>query len=247
MATTRLLATDLDDTLVGDPIALAAFNRWFVRRRDHWRLAYLTGRSLSSALDLIAQQRLLLPDALVTDVGAEIYYSSQYPPVSIAGYTRDHEWYALLAAEWDEAAVMQALTAVPGLALQPEGRRPLRTGYVASDSGQVAQAQAFLDQAGLSVRVVYSSGCDLDVVPRSAGKGAALRCLVKRWQFSPWEVLVCGDSGNDLDMLTAGFPGVVVSNARAELLHAELPPEVRKSPKAHAWGILDAVEEKSRP
>lgn len=238
---TRLLATDLDHTLVGDAAGSAAFSRWFAVRRHQWRLAYLTGRSLASAWDLIAAEGLLLPDALVTDVGTVIHVARHHPPVGYMDYRLDGEWQEGLVAAWPGAAVCEALAGLPGLELQPGGRRPLRLGYQVSSPRAVEAAAQRLAARGLPVRLVYSSGCDLDVLPSMAGKGAALHRLVERWGLRPEEVLACGDSGNDLDMLTAGYPAVLVANATAELRHAPLPEGVYRAGRPYAWGILEAL------
>ncbi|MBC7335821.1 MAG: hypothetical protein H5U01_06060, partial [Clostridia bacterium] len=51
-----VLATDLDDTLVGDPEALAELNSHLARRRSRVFLIYLTGRHSFSAVRLICAE-----------------------------------------------------------------------------------------------------------------------------------------------------------------------------------------------
>ncbi|KAK2076311.1 hypothetical protein QBZ16_000835 [Prototheca wickerhamii] len=71
------LATDLDDTLIGDDAATAAFRDWWQERAlaAGSRLAYNTGRSLELFLDLLASKRGLLPppDVLISAVGTRLY------------------------------------------------------------------------------------------------------------------------------------------------------------------------------
>ncbi len=242
LAPNRLLATDLDNTLVGDRTALAQFNAWYACHSDRWRLAYLTGRSLVSAWELIQSQGLLLPDALVTDVGTVIHQATRVAPVSVRDYREDLQWRARMLAAWPGTAVCTAaLEHVPGLRLQPGGSRPLRVGCQVSSPAAVAAAQRRLRDHRLAVQVVYSSGCDLDILPTAAGKGAALRHLVQGWNIHPGDVVVCGDSGNDLDMLRAGYPGVVVANAQPELGQAQLPAQVYRCSQPYARGILQGV------
>lgn len=59
----------------------------------------------------------------------------------------------------------------------------------------------------------------LDLLPKSGGKLMPLQYLMKRLNFLPDYTIVCGDSGNDVDMFAApGVKGVCVGNSQEELL-----------------------------
>src|SRR5690606_28398557 len=70
---------------------------------------------------------------------------------------------------------------------------------------------------GLPVRLVVSSGKDLDLLPPAAGKAAAIKWLCGHLDVPQEAVLVSGDSANDLDMFEEPFRGIVVANAHHEL------------------------------
>ena len=53
-------------------------------------------------------------------------------------------------------------------------------------------------------------------------------------------MLVFGDSGNDLDLLSSGFSGTIVANALPELRQA-VPADVYRSPFPFADGVLDGI------
>lgn len=59
----------------------------------------------------------------------------------------------------------------------------------------------------------------VQILPPSAGKGNTVLALSRYFGFSPDEVLVIGDSGNDIDMLDGryGFRSATVSNADPEI------------------------------
>ena len=58
----------------------------------------------------------------------------------------------------------------------------------------------------------------LDCLPQSATKQTALEYLADELGADKTEVVFCGDSGNDVFPLTAGFCGVLVRNADDQLV-----------------------------
>jgi hydroxymethylpyrimidine pyrophosphatase-like HAD family hydrolase len=50
--------------------------------------------------------------------------------------------------------------------------------------GQIEQLRKLLSQAGLSAKVIYSGGEDLDVLPEHASKGKGLEFLLKEVRLS---------------------------------------------------------------
>jgi hydroxymethylpyrimidine pyrophosphatase-like HAD family hydrolase len=65
--------------------------------------------------------------------------------------------------------------------------------------------------------MIYSASQFLDFLPLGSGKAKAVEYLAERFSLNREQVVVCGDSGNDLDVFEAGFKGIIVGNAHPEL------------------------------
>ncbi|XP_050102266.1 sucrose-phosphatase 1-like isoform X4 [Malus sylvestris] len=132
----------------------------------------------------------------------------------------DLGWQQFLSHRWDRAIVVEETNQFPQLTPQ------------------------------LDVKIIYSSGIALDVLPKGAGKGQALAYLLKKFKFEeklPHNTLVCGDSGNDAELFSLPqVYGVMVSNAQEELLqwyaeNASDNPNMLHATERCAAGIIQAL------
>ncbi|MDP3419703.1 MAG: HAD family hydrolase, partial [Thiobacillus sp.] len=76
----RMLVSDIDNTLIGDRAGLAALVRVLRERPPSDGFGVATGRHLPSALAVLRQARVPLPDVLITAVGSEIHYGPELRP-----------------------------------------------------------------------------------------------------------------------------------------------------------------------
>ena len=109
------------------------------------------------------------------------------------------------------------------------------------DEAYLARLRQALEAAGQSATVVYSSDRDLDVLPIRTHKGSAASFLADYWRIDRRCVVVAGDSGNDATMFYEGFRGVVVGNAKPELL-AVAGPRVYHASATHAAGVIEGLD-----
>ncbi|RUR74469.1 sucrose-phosphate phosphatase [Chlorogloeopsis fritschii PCC 6912] len=237
-----LFVTDLDNTLVGDDKALLELNDRLQRhRQEHGtKIVYATGRSPILYRELKEEKNLLEPDALILAVGTEIY---------INGDTFDPTWAEKLSQGWDRELVLSTTANFPELQPQPDSeQRPFKVSFFLNQDASVtvlSQLESELRKRGLNIKLIYSSGIDLDIVPDRSDKGQAVQFLRQEWKFLAEQTVVCGDSGNDIALFAAGNErGIIVGNARPELLqwHNENPGDRRYLAKNFcAGGIIEGL------
>lgn len=108
------------------------------------------------------------------------------------------------------------------------------------------QLKSLLQDRGLDTKLIYSTGQDLDILPRNSDKGLAMQFLRQKWGIEAEKTVVCGDSGNDIALFSVGEErGIVVGNASLELLewHNTNPDNYRYLAKAFcAGGILEGLK-----
>lgn len=181
--------------------------------------------------------RLPTPDVVIASVGTEIH-------LSLDGSCPDTGWADHLSSGWKADAVRTAVMGVPGLVPQEarsQGRFKVSFHVVAGEFSP-AQFDASLRPWSDHAHAFITRGTHLDILPRRASKGQAIEWFARRAGLPPGQVIVAGDSGNDLDML-ARFNAIVVGNHSDELLPLRGKPSVYFSPQPATLGILDGLRQ----
>jgi sucrose-6-phosphatase len=238
-----MFVTDLDNTLVGDDAALLELNQKLSQHRQLYgtKIVYATGRSPLLYRELAEEKNLLRPDALVLSVGTEIYLEESE--------TADVDWSARLEQDWNRESVLYVTSVFPELEAQPNSeQRPFKVSFFLKENVAekvLPKLESELQKRGLNIKIIYSSGIDLDIVPSSSDKGQAMQFLRQKWNFVAEQTVVCGDSGNDIALFAVGQErGILVGNAREELLewHNENPADYRYRAKNFcSGGILEGL------
>ncbi len=235
---TRAIFTAIDNTLLGDPEALSRFVK--LMREQHRRVLFgiATGRRLNSVLKLLKIHAIPMPDVLITSLGTEIYTPPQL--------TTDISWIHHIDHLWTPQALKRLMDPLPGLTLQAkehQSRFKLSYFYDPQQAPAMEEILTLLRQHELSAHTSLSFGQFLDFVPARASKGQALRYVANQWKIPLQHVLVNGGSRDDEDMLRGQTLGVVVDSPhRQELAQLSDSERVYFSARAHASGILEAID-----
>ena len=181
---------------------------------------------------MLAEWDLPTPDTIISSTGTEIWHRSG------SDFALCEDYAALIAQDWDAAAVRTALEGTD-VRFQPVyDQRRWKVSLFGTIS-DVPTIEARLHQAGVLARIIPSHEKFIDIVPVQAGKAAAIRFEAARRGMSDDRVIVAGDSGNDLDMLSRFENAVLPANALAEL---DGLASVYRSSLKHAAGVLDGVQ-----
>ena len=235
----RFFSSDLDGTLLGNAESSGRFKAVWesLDRATRPLLAYSSGRLIDDLSQFVKSGTLPEADYYIGGVGSQIYDVR-------AGRLMD-EFNTHLSGKWDLPVVRKITANFPGVRPQPdEFQHAFKSSWFLERAKRetIAELKRQLLDAGLDVKVVYSSGRDLDVLPRNATKGGAVRWLCARLQIPLESVLVAGDTANDSSMfLLPGVRGIVVENALPELYEVTVDLPTFTARSILADGVLDGL------
>ncbi|WP_158583004.1 HAD-IIB family hydrolase [Lysinibacillus yapensis] len=227
----EILATDLDNTLVGHNEKLEQLWTYFQSQNIDISLIYITGRHFSSAMDLIEQQNLPKPNILVCDVGATIYIGPDLK--------EDDQWRIITSADWNPDLILRVTNQYEAFERQPLPNDYRLSFTVLNNPGCVKEVEETLNLYSLAFHLIYSSNKDVDILPSHTNKGAALKYVLEKYAPENPNILIAGDSGNDVDMMKLGLPSVIVGNSQNELRRYSYLPNVYLANESFASGIQE--------
>lgn len=226
-----LLATDLDGTfLAGDPENRQRLYQ-LIAAHPGITLVFVTGRGLEVVEPLLSDPAIPRPDYIISDVGATLVGGHNLQPV----YPLQQDIEANWPGEWP---VIRALDGFPGLERQEVPQQRRCSWFCAPDAVTDALV-ATIESLGCDA--LFSAGMYLDCLPRGVNKGSSLKRLVEHIGVPFDDVLVAGDTLNDLSMYEQGFKGVCVGESEAGLLDATADrARVLHARLSGCGGILEA-------
>jgi len=234
----RLLACDLDGTLVGDDMTLSPRVRQALARAQARgvQVTLATGRSfpdtlpfaraLNISLPLICYQGGLIKHA----VNGELFYRATMPRalvLEVIALARVHDWHLVLYL--DEALYLEdlrrpshfydgflggSINLVDDLAtvVQKHPQEPDKFVFVAEEQA-ADRIQAMLTAHFRQMVVVRSHSLFVEGNPLGVNKGTALEWLAGYLNVSQAQVMAIGDQGNDVAMIEWAGLGVAMGGA----------------------------------
>jgi sucrose-6-phosphatase len=224
-----LVCTDLDRTLLPNgpqsesPTAREHFSR--LVSNPGITLAYVSGRHRVLVEQAIFNYRLPVPDFVVGDVGTTIYRVAEEQ-----AWKRLTAWEAEFASDWagkTHAELKTLLSDLPALRLQEVSKQNdyKLSYYVPLQSDRDALSAVIrhrFEEAGIRATLIWSTDEPmgiglLDILPERASKLHAVEALMRLNDFDHGNTVFCGDSGNDIEVLTSAIPAVLVANGHEDV------------------------------
>ncbi len=243
----KLLALDLDDTLLNEKFAVSPRNVQALSKAMQQGLGVTlaTGRMFRSALPYARELGITLP--LITYHGALIRETTEENKIlrehsvpydlalEILRFGEKEGFYfniyledqLYVKEESDNSRYYQSIASIPlqavgdlGAFLEKAGKEPTKL-VIINRQGRLAGLQeTLLEKYASALSIVQSRPYFLEITHREATKGRALKFLAERENLSLARVIAIGDSYNDIDMLQCAGIGVAMGNA---------PPEVQQA------------------
>ncbi|TJY39810.1 HAD family phosphatase [Cohnella pontilimi] len=220
MSQYRLLALDLDGTLLNDRQEISEMNAEWVRRAREAGIAVCisTGRGFPSAVPFAEQLRLDGP--LITVNGGEIWrsphelYRRTLLPADMI--IRLHD-LALRQDVWFWAYTTERIYNKDGWIEEDAERSSwLKFGYYTEDHGVLEQILGEIREWG-GLEITNSSPFNIEINPAGVSKAAAIEEVCRMIGCDISEAVAVGDSLNDIAAIRACGLGVAMGNAQEEV------------------------------
>jgi Cof subfamily protein (haloacid dehalogenase superfamily) len=236
----KLVAIDLDDTLLDDRLRISATNQEQIRLaiKQGIIVTIATGRMFRSANQIA--QSLLLNFPLIAYNGAliknlvdgkvlgheplplplarEIINSIEEMGFSLNCYVDDNLYVKQLNPEVEQYLNTANVSATPVGSLASFLKTPPTKLLAIGQEGELDQLSIELNRIyGGEISLTKSKPYYLEILKRGVSKGSALQFLCQSLGIRRNQVIAIGDSYNDLEMVDFAGLGVIMGNARDEL------------------------------
>jgi len=236
--TIKLVALDLDDTLLDDGLNISPVCRRTIQavRSRGVRITISTGRMFKSALPYAEQLDIDVP--LITYQGAwvkssrsgEVLYHKPVPTdltreiidyfqtqgIHVHSYYNDHLVMEKLTPEGEAYAALAGvqIRLVDSMTAELERAEAMKIMAISHHETQLLLMQDYLQRIYQSrLHITRSKPYFLEVMHPEADKARALQVIASHFKLDRDEVMAVGDSFNDLEMIKWAGLGVAMGNA----------------------------------
>jgi sucrose-6F-phosphate phosphohydrolase len=230
--TRALLVSDIDDTLTGDDEALDALVQAVNAKDSRVSLAVNSSRPAGSVDRTLREvfPEAFRPIGMITAMGTE---------VRVRGTLID-AWQARFAG-WPRKRIDEVVRSFGHRPHDAEMQTEFKASYAVPTGDAQAEVAEALKAAGLPCRIIASGVDDMDILPPGAGKDHATLFLTELLGFVRSQLIVAGDSGNDLAMFQVAPRAIAVGNARRELIDAAPADRVYHARAPYAAGVHEGL------
>ncbi|MFC6334771.1 Cof-type HAD-IIB family hydrolase [Paenibacillus septentrionalis] len=223
MTNFKLLALDMDGTLLNDELHISDVNlRWIRKAIEHGvTVIFSTGRGFMNAVDYANEIGLHSP--MITVNGGEVWTK---PYQLLERKTLDAKWVEklhLLVSQYPETWFWAYTTeriynkdSWNELKGQYAEHEWLKFGYYDEDIDIIQDIRRQIDSWN-ALEISNSSIYNLEINPLGVSKATALEKLCSYLEISMKEVIAVGDSLNDIKAIQAAGLGVAMHNAQDEV------------------------------
>jgi len=232
----HFIVTDIDNTLTGgDKESLKKLLAILQNNQESIGFGIATGRTVESTVKHLGKHDIIHPDVIISSVGAELYYGEKLH------FSRG--WETHISKQWNRAKIKNLLDKFDFLEYQEEDtqRKFKISYYMKPEKDNIARIHAMLIKNRCRYNLIYSHDKYLDILPFRASKGKAIRYLSYKWDIPLNNFLVCGDSGNDAEMLKGVSCGVIVGNYSKELESLKGLKNIYFADRQYADGIMEGL------
>ena len=233
----HFIITDIDNTLIGEQNDhLDELIDVLKKHRKTIGFGVATGRTVDSTRKYLEKFGVHSPDIIISSVGAEIYYGKNIHS--------GRGWAAHISAKWNRKKIVDTLKDLPFLTYQEEAtQRQFKVSYnMRPGKDRLEKIHERLLRNKCRYMLIYSHDTYVDILPYRASTGKAVRYLSYKWEIPLNNFLVCGDSGNDEEMLRGETLGAVVGNYSPELAKLKGQRKIYFAKQKYAGGILEAIQ-----
>ena len=232
----HMLVTDIDNTLVGgNDEDIKKLMTILKENEDKIGFAVATGRSMESAIEILEKNNIIKPDIIISSVGTEIFYGQEN--------FYDKGWESHISKLWKPDQIINILKTFDFLKFQnADSQKKFKISCnIESIADHIAAIHNKLNYNGLRYKLIYSHNKFMDILPYRASKGKALKYISYKWNIPLRNFVVCGDSGNDEEMLRGETSAIVVGNYSSELEKLKKSRNVYFAKNSFASGIIEGL------